>query len=179
MTVNTPAMLLAARCADQGVVVPIEIMHGALEQLPLEALSATLTERLEQKFEGRDLICSWELLLDYLKSKLAPLQFEQVQVLFLDTKNRLIADEVHARGTINECPIHIRNVIHRALDLGASAIILAHNHPSGDPTPSAQDIKFTKDLQSATRHLGIVLHDHVIVGGANTPTSMRAGGFLK
>jgi DNA repair protein RadC len=144
----------------------------------IKALSAELAELLKTKFEGRCIISSWALLLDYLKAQLVPLALEQVRVLYLDTKNRLIADEVHSKGTIDECPLHIREIIHRALNLGATAMILAHNHPSGDPSPSIQDIRFTLDLVDAGKHLKLKIHDHVIVGGTADPVSMRAKGLL-
>jgi DNA repair protein RadC len=144
----------------------------------IQTLSAELATLLRAKFEDRSLIGSWQAVLDYLNARFAPLPVEEVLVLYLNTKNHLLAEEVHARGTIDECSLHIREIIHRALDLGATALILAHNHPSGDPTPSTQDIRFTRDLQDACRHLKLTLHDHLIIGGDNPPVSMRAQGLL-
>jgi DNA repair protein RadC len=179
---NSPAHLLAARCADQGYFIPVEVMHGAIEQVAdeasIEALSAALADALHRKFDDRPVLNNWAALLDYLKAKLVALQQEEVRVLFLDSKNHLIADEAHNRGTIDECPLHVRNLIHRALDLGAAALILAHNHPSGDPTPSHQDIHITRNLIEATKHLRITIHDHIIVGGSQPPVSMRSLGHL-
>jgi DNA repair protein RadC len=140
--------------------------------------STMLAMLLKRKFDDRPVLNNWAALLDYLKAKLVALQQEEVRVLFLDSKNHLIADEVHSRGTIDECPVHVRNLIHRALDLGAAALILAHNHPSGDPTPSAQDIHITRNLIEATKHLRITIHDHIIVGGSQPPVSMRSLGHL-
>ena len=89
---------------------------------------------------------------------------EQFRVLFLDTKNRLIADEAQARGTVNHTPVYPREVVKRALELHATALILVHNHPSGDPTPSQADIEMTRQIASVAKPLGIALHDHIIVG---------------
>jgi DNA repair protein RadC len=141
-------------------------------------LSTELATLLKIKFEGRPVLSSCPLLLEYLKAQLAPVALEQVRVLYLNTKNHLLADEIHQRGTIDECALHIREIIHRALNLGATALILAHNHPSGDPTPSSQDIRFTRDLIDAGKHLKITVHDHVIIGGSSEPVSMRSKGLL-
>ena len=89
---------------------------------------------------------------------------EQFRLLFLDRKNALIADELQQRGTVDHTPVYTREVVKRALDLGASAIIMVHNHPSGDPTPSREDIDMTKEIREAGERLGIVLHDHLIIG---------------
>jgi DNA repair protein RadC len=139
--------------------------------------STILVDLLRSKFEARPIISDWASLLTYMQAHLALLPQEQVRVLFLNTKNHLIADEVHARGTVDECPVHIRNLVHRTLELNATAVILAHNHPSGDPTPSRQDIKITRNLAAAFKPLNITLHDHVVIGGANT-VSMRAQGLF-
>lgn len=152
-------------------------MDMAVEQ-QIQTHSEALARLLKSKFEGRPVLSSWQALKDYLHASLVSLPVEEVRVMFLDTKNHLIADETHSRGTVNECPIHIREVIHRALNLGACALILAHNHPSGDPTPSSQDIRFTRDLIDACKHLGIYVHDHIIIAGAAEPVSMKAGGYI-
>jgi DNA repair protein RadC len=89
---------------------------------------------------------------------------EQFRILFLDKKNRLIADEVQQRGTVDHTPVYVREVVKRALELSASAIILVHNHPSGDPTPSRADIDMTNQIVSAAKPLGVLIHDHIIVG---------------
>jgi DNA repair protein RadC len=102
--------------------------------------------------------------MDYLTAVLSREPIEQFRVLFLDTRNRLIADEAQARGTVNHTPVYPREVVKRALDLHATAIILVHNHPSGDPTPSQDDIDMTQEVREAAQALGIVLHDHIIVG---------------
>lgn len=116
---------------------------------------------------GRPAIGSWKQLLDYCHAAMArePREpREHLCVLFLDRKNVLIADEVQASGTIDHTPVYPREVMKRALELGASALILVHNHPSGDPTPSKGDIDMTHEIQDAAERLGITLHDHVIIG---------------
>jgi DNA repair protein RadC len=102
---------------------------------------------------------------------------EQVRVLFLNSKNMLIANEAMWTGSVDEASVHVREVISRAIALGATAVIIVHNHPSGDPTPSGQDIKITHDLIEAARHMKIIVHDHVIVG-ASGQSSMRALGLI-
>ena len=102
---------------------------------------------------------------------------ERVRVLHLDTKNRLIRDELIAEGSIDQAAVHVREVIRRAIDLGSAALILVHNHPSGDPSPSRQDIALTREIVDAGRPLGISVHDHVIVG-ASGHSSLRALGLL-
>jgi DNA repair protein RadC len=107
---------------------------------------------------------NWDRLIDYLTSALARERTEQFRILFLDTKNRLIADEAQARGTVNHTPVYPREVIKRALELHATALILVHNHPSGDPTPSRADLDVTQEIKAAAGILSITLHDHVIIG---------------
>jgi DNA repair protein RadC len=104
-------------------------------------------------------------------------QVEEVRVLFLNAKNVLIANEAMWRGSVDEAAVHVREVIARAIALGATAVILVHNHPSGDPTPSQQDIRLTRDIVDAGRHMKITVHDHVIVG-AQGRSSMRAMGLV-
>jgi DNA repair protein RadC len=102
---------------------------------------------------------------------------EQFRLLFLDRKNALIAEEVQARGTVDHTPVYIREVVKRALDLGATALILVHNHPSGDPTPSRADIEMTREIIKAGAPLGLTVHDHIIVGRGE-PASLRALGLI-
>jgi DNA repair protein RadC len=120
---------------------------------------------------------SWQALLDYLTIDMAHLTVERVRVLYLDTRNRLVLDDHVGDGSIDEAAIHPREVIRKALDIGASALILVHNHPSGDPSPSRADIQITQRIAEAGRLLGIVVHDHVIVGREGH-TSLRAKGLL-
>jgi DNA repair protein RadC len=122
-------------------------------------------------------IASWQALLDYLRAAMAYETIEQVRILFLDRKNRLIADEVQGRGTVDHTPVYPREVVKRALELGASALILVHNHPSGDPTPSQADIEMTRAVQEAAGSLGVAVHDHLVVGAVET-ASFRSLGLL-
>ena len=118
---------------------------------------------------------NWDRLMDYLTAMLAREKIEQFRILFLDPRNRLIADEAQARGTVDHTPVYPREVVKRALELHATAIILVHNHPSGDPTPSRADIEMTAEIKEAARVLGVVLHDHVIVGNGRWLSFRREG----
>ena len=113
---------------------------------------------------NQHVISSWQALLDYCHASMAHRPTEQFRILFLDRKNRLIADELQQTGTVDHTPVYPREVVKRALDLNASAIVMVHNHPSGDATPSSADIDMTKEVESAAKAVGIALHDHVIVG---------------
>jgi DNA repair protein RadC len=121
---------------------------------------------------------NWDRLMDYLAAMLAREKVEQFRILFLDPRNRLIADEAQARGTVNHTPVYPREVVKRALELNATALILVHNHPSGDPTPSKADVEMTAEIREAASVLGVVLHDHVIVGNGNW-LSFRREGLLR
>ncbi|UWQ83364.1 RadC family protein [Leisingera caerulea] len=125
----------------------------------------------------RQVISSWDALLDYCHTTMAHRETEQFRILFLDRKNVLVADEEQARGTVDHVPVYPREVAKRALELNASALILVHNHPSGDPTPSDSDITMTDQIQTALTALGITLHDHLIIG-KSTELSFRAQGLL-
>jgi DNA repair protein RadC len=125
----------------------------------------------------RPVIASWDRLLAYCRIAMAHEQVEQFRILFLDRKNKLIADEAQQRGTVDHTPVYPREVLKRALELGASAIILVHNHPSGDPTPSRADIEMTKELDDAARRLGIQVHDHVVIARASH-ASFKSLGLL-
>ena len=112
----------------------------------------------------KPILSSWTQLIDYCHSQMAFESIEHFRVLFLDKKNRLIADEVQQTGTVDHTPVYPREVIKRSLELSATALILVHNHPSGDPAPSAADIRMTKEIADVAKPLGIVLHDHIIIG---------------
>ena len=112
----------------------------------------------------RPVLSSWSAVLDYCRTAMAFAEKEQFRLLFLDKRNALIADEVQQSGTVDHTPVHPREVVKRALELSASALILVHNHPSGDPTPSSADIKMTRDIVDIAKPLGIMVHDHIIVG---------------
>jgi len=126
---------------------------------------------------ARPVLSNWQSLIDYLQTAMAYEQIEQFRILFLDCKNHLIADEVQQRGTVNHTPVYPREVLKRALILNASAFIVAHNHPSGDPKPSRADIEMTRDLKAAAKALEVGLHDHVVIGHG-THVSFRSLGLL-
>lgn len=132
---------------------------------------------LRRQVMDRPLLGSWNQLLDYLRVAQGENRIEQFRLLFLDAKNRLIADEVHQSGTIDETPVYPREVAKRALELGAAALIVVHNHPSGDPSPSKADIAITRDIAAALKALDIALHDHLIVG-REKHASFRGLGLL-
>ena len=125
----------------------------------------------------RPVLSNWRALIAYLQTAMAYEQVEQFRILFLDTKNNLIADEVQQSGTVNHTPVYPREVIKRALILNASALIVVHNHPSGDSKPSRDDIGMTRELKAAAEALGIELHDHIVVGHGNH-ASFRSLGLL-
>ena len=143
----------------------------------LKIAEATALRLLEARVEGRPILSSWDALGDYLHAAMAHSRVEEVRILFLNARNMLIANEALWRGSVDEASVHVREVIARAIALGATALIIVHNHPSGDPSPSSQDIRLTKDLVEAGRHMKIRVHDHVIVG-AQGRTSMRAMGLI-
>jgi len=125
----------------------------------------------------RPVITSWSQLLAYVRLALAHEAREQFRVLFLDKKNQLIADEVMGHGTVDHAPVYPREVVRRALELSASALILVHNHPSGDPAPSAADVQMTKAVVEAGRTLNISVHDHLVVGRDGV-ASLKALGLM-
>lgn len=128
-------------------------------------LIATISQRtLKSELRDKQILASWSSLIDYCHSAMAFEEKEQFRILFLDKKNALIADEVQQTGTIDHTPVYPREVVKRALELSATAIILIHNHPSGDPTPSRADIEMTKLILETAKPLGITLHDHIIIG---------------
>lgn len=125
----------------------------------------------------RQILSGWDALLDYCHTTMAHRETEQFRVLYLDRKNVLIADEEQARGTVDHVPVYPREVAKRALELNASALILVHNHPSGDPTPSQSDIDMTQRVMDACEALGLTLHDHLIIG-KSTELSFRSEGYF-
>jgi DNA repair protein RadC len=131
--------------------------------------------RLE--LQEQPVVNSWDKLIDYCNAQIAHNKVEEFHILFLDRKNVLIKHERQQRGTIDHTPVYPREVVKRALHLGAAAMILVHNHPSGDPTPSKADIEVTQDIKKAAAPLGITLHDHIIIG-RNGHTSLRDLGFI-
>lgn len=137
---------------------------GASVALDLKVVAASARRMARGAVRGREVLSSWESVLDYCRTAMAFETREQFRILFLDKKNALIADEVQHVGTVDHTPVYPREVLKRALDLSATAIILVHNHPSGDPTPSRADIEMTKTIVEAGRHVGVSVHDHLIIG---------------
>jgi DNA repair protein RadC len=143
----------------------------------LKIAQASALRMLEARIEGQPVLSSWDALGDYLHAAMAHKKVEEVRILFVNAKNMLIDNEALWQGSVDEASVHVREVIARAIALGATAIIIVHNHPSGDPSPSQQDIRLTRDLAEAGRHMKIAVHDHVIVG-ASGRTSMRSMGLI-
>jgi len=145
---------------------------AALKIVPEAARRMALADIRE-----RPVISSWDKLLDYCRVVMGRDKIERFRLLFLDKKNRLILDEEQQRGTVDHTPVYTREVMKRALEVGATALILVHNHPSGDTTPSKADIEITLELKSAAEKLGIVIHDHVIISRSNH-ASFKALGLI-
>ena len=143
----------------------------------LKLIHAAATKFTSGQVKDRPILSSWNAVLDHCRTAMAFNEVEQFRVLFLDKKNALIADEVQQTGTVDHTPVYIREVIKRALELSATAIVMVHNHPSGDPTPSRADIEMTKQVEEAAEPLGIAIHDHIIMA-RNGHTSFRGLGLL-
>jgi DNA repair protein RadC len=151
------------------------ISDAGVGAIKIAALAARRMARSQVQQEP--ILASWQALMDYLAIDMAHLTHERVRVLYLNTRNRLLLDHLVHDGTVDEASIHPREVIKRGLDIGASALILVHNHPSGNPEPSRADIQVTHRIAEAGQLLGITVHDHVIVG-RNSQVSLRAKGLL-
>jgi DNA repair protein RadC len=143
----------------------------------IKVVQASALRLMRVEIADRPVLGNWERLMEYLTAAMAREKVEQVRVLFLDTRNCLIADEAQARGTVNHTPVYPREVVKRALELQATALILVHNHPSGDPTPSEEDVAMTREIVAAARALGIAVHDHIIVGHGRW-SSLRKMGLM-
>jgi DNA repair protein RadC len=143
----------------------------------LKILEALAMRMMRARVLHRPVLSSWDALLDYCHTAMAHRETEQFRVLYLDRKNVLIADEEQARGTVDHVPVYPREVVKRGLELNASALILVHNHPSGDPTPSPADVSMTLQIRDAAEVLGLTLHDHLIVGKGRE-ISFRGAGYL-
>ncbi|MBV9785899.1 MAG: DNA repair protein RadC [Acidisphaera sp.] len=143
---------------------------AALKLVQASALRLARAEVID-----RPVLNNWDRLMEYLHAVLGRERIEQFRVLFLDNRNRLLADEAQSRGTVNHTPVYPREVVKRALELHATALILVHNHPSGDPTPSPDDIDMTREIEAAGLALSIVLHDHVIIGNGRWLSFRREG----
>jgi DNA repair protein RadC len=160
-----PDRLMEVAGVGEAVATEIKIVHAAAMRL------------MRGEVLNRPLLSSWNAILDYVRAAMAFSDTEQFRILFLDKKNQLIADEVQQHGTVDHTPVYTREVIKRALELGASAIVLIHNHPSGDPAPSLPDIEMTKKIVDAGQRLGLTIHDHVIVGRKGS-FSFRSNGLI-
>ncbi len=147
-----PERLREVEGLSEAAIVEIKLVEAAAKRLARGAL------------QKRPVLSSFMEVLDYCRTAMAFAEREEFRILFLDKRNALIADEVQGVGTIDHTPVYPREIVRRALELGASALILAHNHPSGDPTPSAADIRMTKDIAAIAQPFGITVHDHLIVG---------------
>jgi DNA repair protein RadC len=141
--------------------------------MELKLIRAAAVRLTRAEITDKPLLTSWQQVLDYLKAAQAFEHREQFRILFLDKKNRLIADEVQGQGTVDHTPVYVREVVKRALEVSATALILVHNHPSGDPSPSRADIDMTKMIVDAARPLGVAVHDHISVGRSGH-ASMKA-----
>jgi len=147
-----------------------EAAAAALKTVQAAAIRLARAEVLDSP-----VLANWDALMGYLNAVMARERVEQFRVLYLDTRNRLIADEAQAKGTVNHTPVYPREVVRRALELHAASIILAHNHPSGDPAPSREDISVTRQIVEAASALSITVHDHVIVGNGIWLSFRREG----
>ena len=130
----------------------------------LKLIRAAALRLMRGEVLERPVLSSWQGVLDYCRAAMGFAAKEQFRILFLDKRNQIIADEVQQEGTVDHTPVYVREVVKRALELSATAIVLVHNHPSGDPTPSRADIEMTKQIVAAAKPLGVVVHDHIIVG---------------
>ncbi len=148
---------------------------GEASVVALKAIQAGVERVLRDEVRVDPVLSSWDKVVDYCRAAMARQPIEQFRLLFLDSRNRLIADEAQARGTVNHTPVYPREVVKRALELQATALILVHNHPSGDPTPSRDDIEMTREVAQAARALSIALHDHVIIGNGRWLSFRREG----
>jgi DNA repair protein RadC len=161
----SPARLREVDGVKDGVIAQLKIVQAAALRLSRNQLL------------GKPALSSWAALLDYCSAAMARATAEEFRVLFLDRKNTLIADEVQSEGTVDHAPVYPREIVKRALELSASALILVHNHPSGDPTPSRADIEMTREIVEAARSLRIAVHDHIVIGRGGT-ASFKALGLM-
>ena len=151
------------------------IGDASISQIKLIAAAATRIAKGELR--QRTLLSSWNDVIGYCRTSMAFADKEQFRLLFLDKRNQLIADEVQQVGTVDHTPVYPREVIKRALELGAAALILVHNHPSGDPKPSREDIEMTREIRKAAEALGLSIHDHLVIGRKGH-ASFRSLGLL-
>ena len=170
---GTYAAVLRAETAELGAVEGV----GEAAVVALKTVAVAAGRLAREEVIDLPVLSSWDRVVDYLRVQMAHQKTESFRILFLDTKNRLIADEEQQRGTVNHTPLYPREVMKRALDLAASAVILVHNHPSGDPSPSKADIDLTREVRDLGAGMGVVVHDHVIVARSGH-SSFRSMGLL-
>lgn len=168
--------LAALSKAEEGLILETPGVGVAVLHV-IQLMQAVISKILQQEMMDKPILGSWQSVLDYCQATMAYDQRETVRLLFLDRKNKIIADEVQQTGTVDHAPLYPREVVKRALDLGASALIIVHNHPSGDPTPSRGDIEMTLKVQEAARHLDIEVHDHLIIGKGRH-SSLKSMGLM-
>ncbi|MEM9810509.1 MAG: DNA repair protein RadC [Pseudomonadota bacterium] len=173
--INAPEDQLAAVSVAVDGKAPLKVSPRVLAEFALARAAAL--KLTAANVRDRHVLTSWDDLIAYCRSATAYEQVEQFRILFLNNKNTLIADEKQQTGTVNHTPVYVREVIKRALTLNASAIILVHNHPSGDPTPSRADIQMTGQIVQAAKAVDLVVHDHLIIGRGQE-TSFRNLGLL-
>ncbi len=161
----SPDALASVDGVKETTIATFKVIHEAAKRLA------------RAEIKSRQVLTSWQAVLDYCRTSMGREHNEQFRVFFLDRKNALIADEAQQKGTVDQTAVYPREVVKRALELGASAIIMAHNHPSGDTTPSRGDIEMTRQVKEACEKIGIALHDHVIVSRSET-TSFKSLGLL-
>ena len=162
--------------AEPGALASVEGM-GEVSAASLKAVALAARRMARSAVQDKPVLSSWQALLDYLAIDMAHLTIERVRVLYLDARNRLVLDHHAGDGSVDEAAIHPREVIRRGLEVGATALILVHNHPSGSPEPSRADIQITQRIAEAGRLLGITVHDHVIVGREGH-VSLKAKGLI-
>lgn len=150
---------------------------GETSIVGLKLVQHAALRMLRQDLENAHVLSSWQAVLDYCRAAMGREKIEQFRLLFLDNRNRLMADEVQQRGTVDHTPLYPREVVKRALELHASALIMVHNHPSGDPTPSKADIAMTKTVRDALAKVDIKLHDHIIIARTDV-RSLRSDGYF-
>ncbi len=161
----TPAELMACEGVKENTAAALKIVREAAVRLA------------RHQVINRPVLSSWDALLEYCQASMGYEKAEQFRLLFLDRKNVLIADEVQQKGTVDHTPVYPREVVKRALELSASALIMVHNHPSGDPKPSRADIEMTRQVRDAAKAVGITLHDHLVIGRAGH-ASLKAMGLI-
>lgn len=153
-------------------------LAGSAAAFAIQAFRSATTHLLQRRVEQRLQLGDWQALLDYIHADMAHLTRERLRVLYLNSANCLLLDEIAAEGTINEVSVHVREIVRRALDVGAVALLLVHNHPSGDHRPSRADILLTRSLHDAGQRLGVIVHDHLVVSEGGH-TSLRTAGLFK